>query len=264
MLTLQASVETLKRRSHLSNRCDNPQQLYGARQKTLKSLSTSEQSIEQRVVEQIFEAVIDQRLPPGTKLSESALCEAFSVGRMHVRRSLLLLAGRELVEIVSNKGAFVASPTAKQARDVFEARHALEPTIARLAMRRAGPDDYTRLKHHVEQESAAHTRSDRREAIRLSGVFHVMLAEIADNGVLLRTTTELIARATLVMGMFGAPGMASCRDEDHDDMLRAFEQGNEDKVASLMTSHLNRIESNMNLDLPGNSVVDLPGMFANR
>lgn len=158
----------------------------------------------------------------------------------------------------------MASPTAKQARDVFEARHALEPTIARLALRRADLDDYTRLKHHVEQESAAHARSNRREAIRLSGVFHILLAEIADNGVLLRTTTELIARATLVMGLFGAPGMASCRDEDHNDMLRAFEQGDEDKIAALMTAHLSRIESNMNLDSPGHSVVDLPGMFAKR
>lgn len=227
----------------------------------MKTLSPNEQSIEQRVVDQIFDAIIDQRLPPGTKLSESALCDAFSVGRMHVRRSLLLLASRELVEIITNKGAYVASPTAKQARDVFEARHALEPTVVRLAVRRATLGDYTKLKDHVEQENAAHERKNRREAIRLSGLFHVLLAEIADNGVLLRTTTELIARATLVMGVFGAPGMASCRDHDHADMLAAFEAGDEDKVSALMSSHLQHIESNMNLDLPSSSGPDLSRMF---
>ena len=46
---------------------------------------------ENEIVEQIFEAVVEQRLPPGTKLSEAALCEAFGVGRMRIRRALLFL-----------------------------------------------------------------------------------------------------------------------------------------------------------------------------
>jgi len=77
---------------------------------------------EATIVERIYEAVIDQRLSPGTKLPEGALCEAFGVGRMHIRRALLVLANREVVELKTNRGAFVAQPTAKQARDVFEAR----------------------------------------------------------------------------------------------------------------------------------------------
>lgn len=229
----------------------------------MKTLSPNEQSTEQRVVNQIFDAIIDQRLPPGTKLSESALCDAFSVGRMHIRRSLLLLASRELVEIIANKGAYVASPTAKQARDVFEARQALEPTIVRLAVKRARLADYTRLKNHVQLETAAHEMKNRREAIRLSGIFHILVAEIADNGVLLRTTTELIARATLVIGVFGAPGMASCRDHDHADMLAAFQDGDEDKASSLMSSHLQDIESNMDLNVPTSTTLDLSRMFSN-
>lgn len=226
-----------------------------------KSLSSTEKSVEQHVVEQISEAIIDQRLPPGTKLSESALCDAFAVGRMHIRRSLLLLASRELVVIESNKGAFVATPSVKQALDVFEARHALEPTISRLAVRRANLEDFTKLKQHLEKEALAHERGQRRDAIRLSGIFHILLAEIADNGVLLRTTVELIARATLIMGEFGAPGMSSCRANDHAAILKAFEDGDEELAAKLMSSHLHHIQSNMNLEEPGNSVVDLATVF---
>ena len=75
---------------------------------------------EEEIVERIFEAIIDQRLPPGTKLSEAALCEAFGVGRMRIRHSLLLLSSREVVDLLPNRGAFVASPSAEQAREVFE------------------------------------------------------------------------------------------------------------------------------------------------
>ena len=77
---------------------------------------------EEEIVERIFEAIIDQRLPPGTKLSEASLCEAFGVGRMRVRRSLLLLSSREVVSLQPNRGAYVASPSSEQAREVFEAR----------------------------------------------------------------------------------------------------------------------------------------------
>ena len=117
-------------------------------------------------------------------------------------------------------------------------------------------------KQHLLQEATAHEGGNRRDAIRLSGIFHILLAEIADNGVFLRTAVELIARATLIMGVFGAPGMASCRDDDHAEILAAVEKGDEELAAQLMSAHLDHIESEMNLDEPGNSVVDLAKVFA--
>ena len=104
----------------------------------------AEELAEEEIVERIFEAVIDQRLPPGMKLSEAALCEAFGVGRMRIRQSLLLLSSREVVELQPNRGAFVASPSAEQAREVFETRLMIEPNVARLAAERATPADIAR------------------------------------------------------------------------------------------------------------------------
>ncbi|RYI29171.1 MAG: GntR family transcriptional regulator, partial [Acetobacteraceae bacterium] len=120
---------------------------------------------EEEIVERIFEAIIDQRLAPGTKLSEAALCEAFSVGRMRIRQSLLLLASREVVELLPNRGAFVASPSAEQAREVFEARLMIEPNVARLAAQRATDEDLTMLEQHLALEHAAHHGNKRRDAI---------------------------------------------------------------------------------------------------
>jgi DNA-binding GntR family transcriptional regulator len=76
----------------------------------IKEKLVSDDSKEQFIVDSIYEAVIDQRLAPGTKLSEAALCDSFGLGRMHIRRSLLVLASREVIELQPNKGAFVACP----------------------------------------------------------------------------------------------------------------------------------------------------------
>ena len=78
------------------------------------------------IVDRIYSAVIEQQLRPGAKLSELSLCEAFGVGRMRVRRALLLLASRDIVDLQSNRGAYIATPTLLQARQVFEARRAIE------------------------------------------------------------------------------------------------------------------------------------------
>lgn len=220
-----------------------------------------EELSEEEIVARIFEAIIDQRLPPGTKLSEAALCEAFSVGRMRIRQSLLLLASREVVELQPNRGAFVASPSAEQAREVFEARLMIEPNVARLAAERATEADLINLERHLKLEHEAHHGSKRRDAIRLSGQFHVLLAEIANNTVTLRMVKELVTRTSLIIGIFGSPGVSNCRDEDHDEIFAAFRARDTKSAARLMSEHLCRIQEHLELTGPAEGASDLVAIF---
>lgn len=223
---------------------------------------SSDEVVEEGIVERIFTAVVEQRLPPGTKLSEAVLCKAFGVGRMHIRRSLLLLASREVVELHPNRGAFVASPTAKQAREVFEARMALEPTVARLAVERATDEDIASLSAHLLMEHNAHHNETRHEAIRLSGQFHILLAQIAANAVMLRMMKELVTRTSLIIGIFGAPSVANCRDDDHERILSAFRNRDAQAAADLMAEHLRQIEADLDLGNRNSGAVDLVRLFS--
>lgn len=219
---------------------------------------------EEYIVERIFEAVIEQRLPPGTKLSESALSEAFGVGRMRVRRSLLLLASRQIVDLHSNRGAYISTPSESQARDVFEARQAIEPNVARKAVARASDEDILIMKRHLEQESRATAAGQRQLAIRLSGEFHVMLAEISKNEVMARMIKELVTRTSLIIGMFGESGTGNCHDNEHNLILTAFVNKNREKAAKLMRKHLEHIEAQIDLSVKHPPQVDLVRLFQNR
>jgi DNA-binding GntR family transcriptional regulator len=216
---------------------------------------------EEEIVERIFEAIVEQRLPPGAKLAEAALCTAFGVGRMRIRRALLLLAAQEIVELQANRGAFVASPTPEQANEIFEARLAIEPTIARLAVQRASEAEIGALCRHIELEHEAHRDGRRRDAIRLSGQFHSLLAQVAGNSVMLRTMKELIPRTSLIIGIFGAPGLANCRSDDHTAILKAIEGRDAELAAATMERHLKHIQEH--LDLTGNPAgpLDLATIF---
>ena len=70
----------------------------------------------------IYDAIVEQRLPPGTKLGEETLCEIFGVSRTMIRRVLQRLASEHVVEARPHRGAFVARPSVEEAREVFEAR----------------------------------------------------------------------------------------------------------------------------------------------
>lgn len=229
--------------------------------RSIDDLSGVDEIAEEDIVDRIFEAVVEQRLPPGTKLSESVLCEAFGVGRMRIRRALLLLASREVVDLQANRGAFVASPSPQQAREVFEARMTLEPTIARLAVERASAEDIANLSAHLTKEHAAHHEDSRQEAIRLSGQFHLLLAQIAANSVMLRMMKELVTRTSLIIGIFGAPSVTNCRDDDHERILNAFRARDSKAAADLMAEHLRVIEASLELENKTGGAVDLVNLF---
>ena len=230
----------------------------------IDAVSLVEEIAEEDIVERIFEAVVEQRLPPGTKLSESALCDAFGVGRMRIRRALLLLSSREVVDLHANRGAYVASPTPKQAREVFEARMTFEPTIARLAVERATTADIDNLTAHLEMEHAAHHEQRRQVAIRLSGQFHILLAQIAANSVMLRMMKELVTRTSLIISIFGAPSVANCRDDDHEQILHAFKVRDGQAAADLMAEHIRVIEASLELGNKNGGAIDLVTLFSKR
>lgn len=232
-----------------------------ARNKAEPLSSSGLSTAEDGIVERIYTAVIEQRLPPGTKLPEAVLCAAFGVRRARIRRSLLLLAARKIVELHANRGAFVARPSAEEAREVFEARRAVERAVARLAAERVGPDDLARLRAHIRAEERAHREHDRTGVIRLTGEFHVLLAQAGGNRVLLGVVRELVARTSLIIAVYGAAA-ESCRASEHDGILSALRVGHADAAAKMVSDHLLCIESQLDIGRRRTSRIDLVELFS--
>ncbi len=212
---------------------------------------------EHEIVERIYTAVLDQRLPPNTKLNESMLCESMGVGRMRVRRALLLLASQGIVELHSNRGAFIACPDNNESKDVFGARLALEPSIVKLVAEIAREKDFVRFEQLIKLEQQARESGDRRESIKLSGEFHVQLATVTGNTVLRRMVRELVARTSLIVGMFGTPGANSCPEHEHLDIVNALRSRDADLAAELVRKHLQHIEASLDLSANENIQLDL-------
>ena len=201
----------------------------------------------QKVADALTLAIHEHRLTPSTKLGEDELGQIYNVSRTVVRAALQSLAHIQLVEIQRNKGAFVASPTPREAREVFEARALLEPRTARSAASRATLHDIEILKGHITQEHAALDAGDNGRALNLSGRFHIELARIADQDTIGRFIETLIARSSLIIALYWRRESALCESHAHHALVQSIADGDEQNAEELMRSHL--VDLNSALDL---------------
>jgi DNA-binding GntR family transcriptional regulator len=213
------------------------------------------------VYQRIYEAVVEHRLLPGTKLSEERVAELFSVSRNQVRGVLQRLAVEQLVTLIPNRGAFVTTPSADEARDVLELRRTLEPAtvvrlIARIAQGKA-PGAVKLLRALVKREQQAHANGDRRSSVRLSGEFHVQLAQLSGSTIMKRIMRELTPLTCLAILTFEAPTVAACPNDEHTCLIDAIEAGQTKVAVALMTEHLHHIERSLKLGAREEAAIDL-------
>ncbi len=202
---------------------------------------------DEAVADAISLAIHEHRLAPGTKLGEEELSDVFGVSRTVVRAALQSLAHLHLVDIHRNRGAFVAKPSLRMAREVFEARELLEPRTARAAAEKAKSADIDVLKRHISDEHAAVEVGDQGRAVRLSGQFHIEIARIADQLTVADFIEGLIARSSLIIALYWRRESALCESFAHHALVEAIAEGDGLKAEELMRSHLVDLHSALDL-----------------
>lgn len=211
-------------------------------------LNSMDKPLETIIVDSILDAIADQRLHAGTKLGEQALSDLFGCNRAHVRRSLATLTAYQVVDHLPNRGAYVATPTPEDARDVFQARRAIETVICRNAVALATPGDIAALRAHLVEECAAKGRGNRPAAVRLSRGFHVLLGRIGRNPVLARYLEELTMRSSLIIGLYATGPATLCAEDEHAAIVDAIEARDEAGAQRRLDAHLRHIEAGISFD----------------
>lgn len=200
-------------------------------------------SLDEHVYQRVFDAILEQRLPPGTKLNEAELASIFAVSRTVIRKALMKLTHDGVVETRKNKGTTLAIVTPQEAHSVFEARRVTEAAIVKLACQRITAEDAESLRDLINKELVAESAGDHGKALRLSGEFHFKIAKIAANPPLAGFVRNLVSRVSLIIAQFETPGVPLCHLQDeHYDLVDAMEARNEDLAEALMIEHVRHIE----------------------
>ena len=211
--------------------------------------------------EHLFSAIVDQRLLPGTKLTELALVEALGIGRRAIATALQRLTWEKLVIFLPKRGAFVAAPDADEARAVFAARIAIEAGTTEAVARVADQKAIARLQENIEQEHKLREQGHMREAIHLSGGFHVLMSELSGNPILAEQVRLLVARTSLIVNLFDNQiGLAGWHDH-HDELINHCARGEVDEAVTLMRAHIAELQEALILDRRRPVAFDMVGVF---
>ena len=225
--------------------------------KTEQAKSARAESRSELVAAGLQRAILEHRIAPGTKLVEDEVGEIFGVSRTIVRSALQSLAHSQLVTIEKNRGAFIASPSPREAHEVFEARSLIEPRVAGMAARRMTDQALAALQSHIEDEHAAMHARDKGRALMLSGGFHLKIADIAGHDVFTDFIHTLISRSSLIIALYWRRADTTCESHSHHALMRAFSDRNADAAEEIMRSHIVDLHSGLDLSRASNAPLSL-------
>jgi DNA-binding FadR family transcriptional regulator len=215
----------------------------------------------QQVANQLMERILDGSLSAGDRLpAEGDLATAFGVSRSTVREALRVLASRDLITTArgTTGGSFVARAEAKHVSayletsiglmsgsddvsldQMLEAREMVEVPAARLAAARRQQVHLDQLHHAIELERRDGGRGERFERNKH---FHGLVLEASGNSLFI-LVNEPVFR--VLRARFSRPEMPpeywEMVTQDHTELARLIEEGDQEGAAVAMRAHLQRI-----------------------
>jgi DNA-binding GntR family transcriptional regulator len=212
---------------------------------------------DQEIYAKIWSSIADRQLAPGTRLKEERLADIFDVSRARIRQVLQHLARDGLITLVPNRGAFVSKPSVEEARDVFFARRTIEERLVERLCATIDEKSARKLRDHVEAERRAHVEDDMATAIRLSGAFHMLIADLAQSQILAALLRDLVSRTSLITAMYQPKEVHNCGPDEHQAIVDAIVAGDAPKAIKVMQHHLAHIEGQLELESERTPLRDL-------
>ena len=208
------------------------------------------------ISDRILEAVMAQKLAPGSRLGEQQLAMLFDCSRTIVREALMRLAARGIVTVSARRGWYVVEPSQDEAREAFEARRVIELGLIRSA-RQVDKAGIRQLKAHLGREKAAVKGDDVGARSFLLGDFHVCLAECLGNSLLADTLRDFTARTTLIAMLYQSSHDAAQSCEEHVQIVAALEQGKIALAEKLMAQHLGSVQAALTMQATSDPLAKL-------
>lgn len=151
----------------------------------------SQESLRDRVVGAIREAIVQGRLRPGEKVPEDELAHQLGVSRTPIREAIRILEQQGLVRVRPKNGTYIARVDRRDEADGLAVRTALEELAVREAIERSTDEQWARLCDRLQELLARMDEvvglDDAVTATELDIEFHTTLIRAADNRYLAQT-----------------------------------------------------------------------------
>ncbi|WP_207005486.1 GntR family transcriptional regulator [Trinickia mobilis] len=193
--------------------------------------------------------ILSGKLPPGSRLEETELSERFECSRTPIREALRQLASEALITMRSRQPATVVALSGRKLLEMFQVMAELEGLCARLAARRATPQQIARLRATQDELRGTLDSSQIDSFYDINRRFHELVYEASQNEFLADQTRSLRNRVSIYRKMVTQKVRRRLDTvEEHEQVIDAIERGDGEAADKAMSAHVNLLGEQM-LDL---------------
>lgn len=193
----------------------------------------------------VFDAILEQRICASSRFTEESLGQMFGVSRSHIRRVLTRLSHEQIVILRPNHRPRIATPTPDQTRQILHARRLTETTLMQLACHQPRPAALKALHTLIDNHRQKQARNLHGAAIRLSGEFHLQLADMAGNAPWAHFLGSLVPMTSLAIAQCDQRIVYDLAGQSHTAIVEAMERADINAAVRLVTQHLTDLEQRL-------------------
>ncbi len=196
--------------------------------------------LREQVVDLLRKEIVELRLAPGQRIVERELIERTGVSRTTIREVLRQLSVEGLITTIPQKGAIVASPSPKEAAEVYGVRALLEGAAAKECAMRASDEDLAKIRSAFDEIEASQRADDvPRAMLRAKTRLYEALFAGADNATIQAILEGLQARIALLRATtMAVPGRPLQSVEEIRAIVEAIERRDPEAAAAAARFHV--------------------------
>jgi DNA-binding GntR family transcriptional regulator len=198
--------------------------------------------ISPQIYERLRRAITTLAMLPSESLSEQDLAEQLGVSRTPVREAIIRLADEGLIDVLPQRGSFVAPIRLRDIEEAQFIREALEVAVTRRLAADPSDEFLEGVRSNLRLQEFAVSENDRERFLELDEAFHFSFCDAVG----LPKSWRVIQNVKLQMDRvrylsLPREGHLDFLLKQHKELVDAIMQKQPDRAAQSMTAHLQEI-----------------------
>ncbi|MEA3464411.1 MAG: GntR family transcriptional regulator [Thermodesulfobacteriota bacterium] len=181
------------------------------------------QTLREKILENIRDAILKGTLKPGERVSEPDLAERYGISRTPIREAFRQLESEGYLTVVPRKGAVVTSLSERDVEEFYAIKSILEGYAARLAADKLTGKEVERLTAINKRLAKLAEAGDVKAFFRIHSEFHDLFIKASGNQKLFELIQQLLTKFNrLRIASLSLPGRMELSVKEHEKIIEAF------------------------------------------
>lgn len=193
------------------------------------------QTLREKILETIREAILKGQLKPGEKVAEPELAERFGISRTPIREAFRQLESEGYLTVIPRKGAVVTSLSERAVEEFYAIKSILEGYAARMATLNLAAKDIEKLEAINERLAQLAAEGDVKTFFKVHNEFHELFIKAAENEKLQELINQMMLKFNrLRLASLSLPGRMEISVQEHKKIIDAFKKKDAEMADNLV------------------------------